>query len=75
MIVVGSECVGCPDEMGCIREACRYYKVARFYCDSCKEETTDLYYFDNEQLCPDCILERLEEVSYDGQEEVVYAFD
>ena len=63
LIIVESECVDC--DLPCIREACRYYKVARFYCDDCKEET-DLYYWGNEELCIDCIKSRLEEVSYDG---------
>ena len=63
LIVIESDCCDC--DLPCIHEACRFYKVARFYCDECKEET-DLYYFDNQELCADCIISRLEEVSYDG---------
>lgn len=61
MIKIERECVGCPDDMGCIYEACPYYKVTRYYCDECGDET-DLWYFDGQQLCVDCILKRLEKV-------------
>ena len=63
MIVVESECVDC--DLPCIGSACRYYKVARFFCDDCGYEE-NLWYFDNQELCSDCILKRLEEVAYDG---------
>lgn len=65
MILIVTECECCDCDLPCIRETCRYYKVARFYCDHCKEET-NLYYFDNQELCVDCIIDKLEEVSYDG---------
>ena len=64
MIRKERECVGCPDDLGCIYEACPYYMVTRYYCDECGEET-DLWYFDGEQLCVDCILKRLEKVEED----------
>lgn len=62
LIVVENECCGC--DWPCIREACRYYKVARFYCDECGYEE-DLYHFDNQELCVDCIIKRLEQVEYE----------
>lgn len=49
--------------MGCIYEACPYYEVVRYYCDECGEES-ELYYWDGEQLCVDCILKQLERVEY-----------
>lgn len=64
MIVIQNECVGCPDDMGCIYQACPYYKVVRLLCDKCESEA-DLYYYDGEQLCADCILALLERVEYD----------
>ena len=68
MIVVENECCDC--DLPCIYGACRYYNVARFFCDDCGCEE-DLWYFDNQELCADCILERLEEVSYNGQGEFI----
>ena len=65
MIVIESDCVDC--ELPCIYKACPYYEVMKYYCDNCGEED-DLYYYDGEQLCVDCILERLEKVDIDETE-------
>ena len=62
MIKVENECVNCG--FPCLREACRYYAVVRMYCDRCKTED-ELYYFEGDQLCADCILKSLERVEYD----------
>ena len=56
-----NECVGCPPNMGCLGDSCPHRNVPRFYCDKCGEETT-LYHYDGEELCIECIKERLEEV-------------
>ena len=61
MIAIENECVDCG--LPCIYESCPYYQVMRLYCDSCGEEE-NLWYFDGEQLCLSCILERLERVEY-----------
>lgn len=58
---VENECVGCPTEMGCLGSSCPKRNVTHFYCDECKDET-DLYYYDDEELCLDCIVKRLERV-------------
>ena len=65
LITVESECVGCPDNMGCIYELCPYYKVVRHYCDECGQED-DLYYWNGCELCTTCILKQLERVEYNG---------
>ena len=55
-----NECVGCDV---CIGSHCPNRNVLHLYCDKCKEEA-DLYYFDGEELCIDCIeglLEKVEE--------------
>ena len=62
MIAIENDCVDCG--LPCIYEACKYYRVVHYYCDKCNEEDI-LYNFDNEQLCFNCILERLERVEYD----------
>jgi hypothetical protein len=61
LIVIANECVDCG--LPCIYEACPYYEVVRYYCDECGEES-ELYYWDGEQLCVDCILKQLERVEY-----------
>ena len=65
LIVKESACVGCPEEMGCVREACPYYEVIRMFCDNCGDEQINLWYFDGEQWCQDCILGCLERVEYE----------
>lgn len=56
-----NECVGCPSELGCMGESCPNRNVTRFYCDNCGDEA-ELYHFEGEELCIDCIKERLEKV-------------
>lgn len=58
---IENECVGCPPEIGCFGESCPNRNVPHYYCDKCKEET-DLYYYDGQELCIDCIKEILERV-------------
>lgn len=55
---VENECMQCG--LPCIREACPHYKVTRYYCDECKKEVEELYCFEGEELCLDCIKERLD---------------
>ena len=54
------ECVDCG--FSCLGHACPNYRVTRFYCDKCGEEKT-LYYFDDKELCIDCIETLLDEVT------------
>lgn len=64
MINIENECVGCPPDMGCLGKSCPYLDVPRFYCDECGDEA-ELYWYEGEQLCIDCIEKRLEKVEYD----------
>ena len=61
MRIFENDCVGCPDGMGCMGNSCPYIKVPHYYCDDCEEEA-ELYYFDDQELCIHCIIERLERV-------------
>lgn len=61
MIVTENECVDCG--LPCLYESCSYWSVTRLYCDECKDEYETLYWFDDEQLCIDCIEQRLEKVN------------
>lgn len=61
MIIIEDHCVECPTEMGCLGKSCPYQDVEVFYCDECGEEDV-LYEFEDEQLCINCILNRLHKV-------------
>ena len=60
MIHYKDECVGCPDGMGCLGDACPYGKMPLTYCDECGQEDV-LYAFSDadEQLCRNCMEEAL----------------
>lgn len=61
MIKYENECIGCDPDLGCIGNSCPYLNVPRLYCDSCGCEE-DLYWWEDAQLCIDCIIEQLEKV-------------
>lgn len=55
-------CVGCPPEMGCMGSVCPNRNVEIVYCDECGEENETIYEFDGEELCLNCIEEKLVKV-------------
>jgi len=62
MKITENECLECEK---CVGSFCKYIKVTRYYCDKCGSEE-QLYYFDNKQLCIDCIIKSLEKVNWKG---------
>ena len=62
MITYEDECVGCSTELGCMGSACPYWNVPHLYCDKCEQEVDDLYEWDDEQVCIDCIVKSLKKV-------------
>lgn len=64
MVRVESGCVDCA--LPCVYYTCPYYEAVVYECDSCGDEVDDLYYFDGQELCIDCIERRLEKVEYNG---------
>ena len=56
MKVIENECVSCG--LPCLGNSCPYRKVPHYYCDKCGSETT-LYYFDDKELCQECIIDEL----------------
>lgn len=50
---IENDCVRCPT---CIN--CGAKQQEHFYCDECKEES-DIYHFEGEELCIECISKRL----------------
>ena len=55
---ITNECVDCG--LPCFN-SCPHKNVTRFYCDKCNNET-QLYNYDGQELCIDCIEKRLEKV-------------
>ncbi|MCI7758523.1 MAG: TraR/DksA C4-type zinc finger protein [[Eubacterium] saphenum] len=52
-----NDCVGCPSEMGCLGDYCRYAHVERIYCDECDDEIEEekIHYTDDgRELCLRC---------------------
>lgn len=57
-----NECVGCRDlGLPCMGSSCPNRNVARYYCDKCESEAP-LYHYDGQELCIDCIEEKLKKV-------------
>ena len=65
MIKYENECVGCPPEMGCLGNICPNRNVMHLYCDKCKDDCEELYVFDGEELCRDCLLDSFEKITLD----------
>ena len=61
MIVYENRCVGCPPEKGCLGSSCPNRNVKVYICDDCADEAP-LYEYEGEQLCIECIKERLDAV-------------
>lgn len=56
MIRYENDCVDCG--LPCMGDSCPYRNVKHYYCDHCGDEE-ELYWFEDEQLCANCILKRL----------------
>ena len=64
MVEYENECVGCSSIFhSCLGSMCPNRNVARFYCDECGEEK-ELYEFEEEELCIDCIKGRLKKIRF-----------
>lgn len=59
MIAEKNECVDCC--LPCYGDSCPNRNVPHRVCDCCGEED-QLYYFGDQELCAECILDRLEKV-------------
>lgn len=65
MIRYEDQCVGCPPEMGCLGNNCPYSHVPVYYCDECNNEVEELYEYEGDELCEDCLLAQFECKDYD----------
>lgn len=62
MVEYINECVDCKSiGLRCIGSTCPNRNVKHILCDKCGAEDT-IYQYESEQLCIDCITEKLEEV-------------
>ena len=57
---IENECVGC--DVPCMGGGCPLRHVEHFYCDECGDET-QLYDFDGQELCLDCIEAKLDKIN------------
>lgn len=65
MIYYSNDCYGCATESyPCLGESCPVAHTKHYVCDYCKEELDEgeLYWYEGEQLCIDCVRNRLEQV-------------
>lgn len=62
-----NQCVGCSS-MGlpCYAPHCKNYNVPIWYCDECKDEEVDLYEYDGEELCLDCLVSKFKCIHRSG---------
>lgn len=60
MVIRDNACVGCETCRGCGRKYDYFYHV----CDEC-ESDEQLYYYEGQELCAECILRNFEEVDMD----------
>ena len=63
MIRYENRCCDCATESyPCRGSDCNLRNVTVLICDKCGEEQEELYEYGNNQLCADCVLERLDKV-------------
>lgn len=67
MKTIENDCIGCAcDAYPCLGNICPRRNAVHYYCDECGSEET-LYYYEGQELCINCIENRLEKVG--GREE------
>lgn len=59
MIRYENDCVDCG--FSCKFNRCPYYSVPHYYCDRCGDED-ELYEYEDEQLCENCLLHTVPKV-------------
>lgn len=52
-----NNCVGCPPEKGCLGDSCPYRHELHLICDKCEGDVDELYRYDGQELCQDCLLD------------------
>ena len=57
---IENDCVSCG--LPCLGDSCPNRNVPHYYCDKCGAEEENIYKYDGQELCLDCIVEQLEKV-------------
>ena len=62
MIKYENECVDCTNlGLPCID--CGRKNVKHLYCDKCGDDVEELYLYDSDGLCEECLLEAFEKIT------------
>ena len=66
MIKYENECCDCAvPGYPCMGDTCPNINVKHLYCDKCSEDCEELYVFDGEELCRDCLLDSFDKITLD----------
>lgn len=57
MLRYENECVDCGRP--CLGRTCQYRNVPHIYCDGCGGEESEMFAYDGEDYCRDCIIDKL----------------
>lgn len=61
MIKYQNDCCGCAvPAYPCLGDSCPLRHSRHLYCDKCGDDVEKLYYLNGEELCKNCVLEKLE---------------
>ena len=64
MIKYENDCCGCATESyPCMGSACPYRTVKHLCCDRCGSDCEELYKYDGEELCEECLLKVFEKIT------------
>lgn len=66
MIKKENQCVQCG--LHCLGSACPYKNVTILVCDCCGEEVEELYHYNGQHYCEECLLEEFELVEVEDDE-------
>ena len=66
MITYENECCGCAvPGYPCMGDICPNINVKHLYCDKCKADCEELYDYDGEELCEECLLDSFDKLTLD----------
>lgn len=60
MVKIENDCVEC--DLPCLGDACLLRNSKHYYCDDCGDEA-EIYDYNGEELCVDCLLKRFKKIS------------
>ena len=61
MITYFNECCECATPAyPCLGSSCPNRRVKHVFCDICKEDVDEWYNYGGEEICPSCIIDKLE---------------